>query len=217
MEGQGRIDDGAEITVRGEPTQEQPLGEIVKRWNPLRRLRDQLAGRERPGRGMSLDVLNNPLDLLASHGLITEEMWYEGARFAMLAWWLFGTPAASCQGLYERMLAGGMGEDFSPRPEGAEADEERLARIASQKARFGRMSRALEGKPSRLNTVRRICQFLKRPALINALADGAAASPEALRELTYLSEGLARLVELRRAEDRYRSRLDRIKQSARSA
>ncbi len=174
----------------------------------LRTLRQQIAGDERVG-------LDFPCDILLSHGLITEEMRDEGLRYAMLAWWLYGAPGASCAGLYERMVAEGAGSDFTPRPEGEDASDEQLKRIRSQKARFERMVAALIGKPqgavfqriagTPLEMVRRVCQFGELPEFLAALISKPprAPNPEAYRDMTRLAEGLRRLVALRAAEDRY--------------
>lgn len=191
----------------------------------LQQKRQRLAGDRRVG-------LDFPLDILLARRLITPEMRDEGLRFAMLAWWLYGAPTASCSALYERMVAEGYGAgDFTPRAAGAaDPTEDELERIRSQKARFGRMVRALggvrEGDAEKIviggkplwyrprqplsnpifEAVRDACQFLERPALVDAMAASRESDPVAashFRTMARLLEGLGRLVELRAAEDRH--------------
>ena len=152
-----------------------------------------------------------PLDVLVAQGLIGRDMRDEGMRYAMLAWWLYPRPSASCAALYDRMVAEGFGGgDFAPRP-GGETDEEQHAHIRGQKARFARMLNALGGARSPLfQAVRGATQFLERPSFLQKLApdDGAPVplGAEDYRQMWVLTEGLRRLVAARGAEDRHWSR-----------
>lgn len=183
-----------------------------------------------------------PPDVLLAQGLITQDMRDEALRFAMLAWWLYGAPAASCAAIYERMVAEGFGGgDFAPRAE-AETDEQHHARIRSQKARFGRMLAALGAvapgpvesamvagklvfyrarryaqlKGSIFQAVRQAAQFLELPRLIEKLRDKAPIAPEDSHQMTLILEGLRRLVGARGAEDRHwrRRRAELVKELA---
>jgi len=176
--------------------------------------RKAIAGDERVG-------LDFPLDVLNARGLISDDMKYEGLRFAVLAWWLYGSPPG-CEALYERMVAG-VGEEFGLRVEG-ETSERQLARILSNKARFERMVAALGGvkrgevqvrrvagrtvlyrmpiflarKKSVLEAVERATQMLMLPKAVMPNQE-----PADYEEMARLLKGLAALVELRKAEDRH--------------
>lgn len=188
------------------------------------RKRLAVAGDERTG-------LDFPLDVLHVRGLITEDMRDEGLRFAMLAWWLYGVPEASCAAIYERMVAEGAGGEFGPRMTWDDQDPDRLARVRSQKARYLRMIRSLyaetagaivvttvAGKAvhhrtrnwtpirgSIFEAVRDASQFMKLPRFVANLAHNPpklASGPD-YREMARLIEGLTRLVKLRAREDAY--------------
>jgi len=181
-----------------------------------------------------------PPHVLHAQKLITQEMRDEAERFAMLAWWLYGTPSASCAAIYERMVAGGIGgDDFTPRREG-ELDERAQARISAQKARFARMLEALGAiraaaietaavggtpviyRPRRFTpikgtvfeAVRNACQFLEMPAIVPKLAAAEPPSVEDWDAFRRLLEGLRRLVAARDAGARYwrRRRAEMVRQ-----
>lgn len=173
-----------------------------------------------------------PPEVLLANKLITQEMRDEAVRFAMLAWWLFGTPSASCAGIYDRMVAGGVGDDYAPRREG-ELDDRAAARIQAQKARFARMLEVLGAvhrapietssvggrtviyrprnfTPIRgtvFEAVRNCCQFLELPAIVPKLAAAEPPSVEDWAAWIKLLDGLRRLVAARgSAERRWRRR-----------
>jgi hypothetical protein len=79
----------------------------------------------------------------------------EAERDAVLAftfWWLYRCPAASCSGLYERMLSGGFGDEYVRVSE--VEPEERLRRIKAHKKCFARWVVSLggssDGSPERV-------------------------------------------------------------------
>lgn len=163
----------------------------------LRAKRKLLSGSERVGS----DV---PIDVLLERRLITEEMRDEGLRFTMLYWWSFGMPNASCAALYQRMLAGGPGDEFTPRPEGVADDADAIERIRSQKARFARMLGRLEARGRLVvDALRRIAGHLEYPRFLMKLAEGDAPTGADHREMARLIEGLDALVQLRNEEDRH--------------
>jgi hypothetical protein len=193
--------------------------------------RSAIAGDETRG----VDV-GFPPDVLLARKLITQEMRDEGLRFAQLAWWLYGTPAASCDGLYARVAAGGAVDgDLAPLRADEESDEV-LERVLRNKRRFERMVAALGGItgkgdievrqvggrsfPYRMmvyaaprgtlyEAVRNACQYLEPPGLVISLRpSGEARTSDGvpsydLRQMARLIDGLAKLVELRTAEDKH--------------
>jgi hypothetical protein len=137
-----------------------------------------------------------PPDVLLKRGLITQDMRDEGLRFAQLAWWLYGTPSASCDGLYARVAAGGAVDgDLAPMRADEQSDEV-LRRVLRNKRRFERMAMALGGitgkgeievrqiggrafpyrmmifaapKGTLYEAVRNACQYLESPGLMTSL------------------------------------------------
>ncbi len=183
-----------------------------------------------------------PPDVLLARKLITQDMRDEGLRFAQLAWWLYGTPSASCAALYARVAAGGAVDgDLAPM-RADDPSEEVLKRILRNKQRFERMVTALGGitgkgdievkhiggralhyrliiyaapKRTLYEAVRNACQYLEPLNLVASIDPrGEGRDPQAgvpsydLRQMARLIDGLARLVELRTAEDRHVRRRD---------
>lgn len=145
-------------------------------------------------RGADLEF---PADVLVARGLLSRDMRDELLRFAQLAWWLYGFPSASCEALYDRMCAGGSGEDFAPRAEG-EADDpdeqrRRLDLIRSRKRRFDKMLRTLGPHAP---YVRKLAVNLTPPAFL----DGAR-SALAFLEMSHVVRGASLLVRQRDQED----------------
>ena len=155
-----------------------------------------------------------PLDVMLARNIISEAERDEGMRYFALASWLYGTAAASCEALYERVIASGlMGEDFAltRRHEGDVPDPQEGERIGRAKARFERMVNALSSSqrfrgymPIRgtvLEAVRNCAQFLQMPRSVEKIATGRRLLAADYIELARLQHGLARLVRLREEEE----------------
>jgi hypothetical protein len=220
----GRVTGSSEAARRAALAMAEKKAEGVEVQRRLDK-RKALSGDERIGGGF-------PLDVLLSRRLVSQDMRDEGLRFAQLGWWLFGVPEASVEGLYDRMLTGGVDEDLAPLGSD-ETDEDVLRRIHSNKHRFERMTRALGGatrgevapspaicgrvhlyrlpcflprQGTMFQAVRQVCQFAEMPHFVLAVWSGGDAGdpgPEDFRYMALLTEGLLRLVKLRAAEDRH--------------
>jgi len=140
-----------------------------------------------------------PLDVLQARGFITSEMRDEGLRFAALAWSIYGFPMQSCQALYERMVADGIGTEMSAlRAEGEDPDRDDWQR--RQATLYARMARALgwrgPGTPSGecFIAVRDAAQHCRMPRLVADLIEGRPSRVEAYSEMAALVAGLKALV-----------------------
>jgi hypothetical protein len=162
--------------------------------------------------------LDFPLDVLKVLGLISEDERDEGLRFAQLAWWLYGVPAAGSEALYERIVSGVVDPDLTPRREAASDDPElqarEIERIARNKARFERMMAALRKAAPKdlvLMAVKKATQLLTMPEFAKRIGTEECTA-EHWYEFARLKRGLRLLVGLRDAEDRHwrRRRLPRV-------
>lgn len=158
-----------------------------------------------------------PLDVMLGRNLISEDERDEGLRFAMLAWWLYGLPHQGPELLYERIVSGVVDADLAPARELAVGDDPELRqreidRIERNKARFERMTRALQSRQSFRGftplagtvhqAVREVAQFLRLPLAVQKQANGRRLVARDYLELARIEHGLAKLVDLRDAENR---------------
>jgi hypothetical protein len=176
--------------------------------------REAIAGANPRGVDMAF-----PPDILMKLGWINQDMRDEGLRFAQLAWWLFGTPAASCDGLYARVATGGAVDgDHAPLRADDETDEV-LQRILRNKRRFERLAIALGGmirgeievrriggralpyrmplfaapKRTMYEAVRNACQYLEPPGIVTSMKPNRDARGESVP--SYDLRQMARLID----------------------
>jgi hypothetical protein len=144
--------------------------------------------------------LDFPLDILLARNVISQEQHTAGCRFAGLSWRVYGFPCGSSEGVYQRMVAGNLDPDFTPRRAGGDgdgtSDQEKADRHVAVTLHAMTMALRRRGNRHLLDVVANIAQYLRMPGYLLAAANRRAPTAAQLKEMALLQEGLTILADL---------------------